>query len=163
MEMELPEKVDAVYADAKLTVKGPQGELSRPIPASLNVQVDGRKLRVDGKDDAMLNTYRAHIRNMLKGVQEGYETRLKIVYAHFPITVEVKGTGIVIKNFLGEKQARIARLFPPTKLEAKGTQVILKGPDKEAMGLTLASLRRAVRIRQKDPRVFQDGFYVAEE
>jgi large subunit ribosomal protein L6 len=163
MELELPSDVKVDYADARLSVQGTRGTLSRVIPSDIVMKVDGATLHLESKNTALLHTYRSHIRNMLKGVREGYETKLKAIYAHFPITVEAKGTDIIIKNFLGEKQPRRARLFPPTTLQAKGNEVVLKGPDKEALGLTIASIRRATYIRHKDPRVFQDGFYIIEQ
>lgn len=162
VEVEIPNGVQTQVQGSVLIVRGPQGELRRSLPDGVSLQQSGTRLVLDGSNIALLHTSLAHARNMLRGVQTGYYLKLKTIYAHFPITVEVKGTEILIKNFLGEKQVRRARLFPPTKLEAKGVEVVLKGPDKEALGLTFASMRTATRIAKKDPRVFQDGFYVIE-
>mgnify|MGYP001045530876 CR=1 FL=1 len=46
------------------------------------------------------------------------------------------------------------------KVDVKGDDVYLIGPDKEKLGQTAANLKRITRIRKKDPRVFQDGVYL---
>lgn len=160
--IELPNGIQANLQGDTLSIKGPQGELKRRLHPSVSVHSEGKQITFESPSKAMLNTFVAHARNMVRGAEKGYVIRMKIVYAHFPVTVETKGTQIIIKNFLGEKLPRYAKLFGPTKIEAKGQEASLKGPDKEAIGLTFASLRRATRIGNKDPRVFQDGFYVVE-
>lgn len=161
--VELPEGIQATFENAVLTVRGPQGELQRRFSADITAKADAKKIILEGKNNALLGTFTSHVRNMIHGAQKGYQLKAKMLYAHFPISLEAKGGEIIIKNFLGEKQPRTARLFPPTKLEVKGQDVTLKGPDKEALGLTFASLQRAARISKKDPRVFQDGFYLIEK
>ncbi len=42
------------------------------------------------------------------------------------------------------------------------TAATLTGSDKEAIGQSLANLRTATRIKEKDDRVFQDGIYEIE-
>jgi large subunit ribosomal protein L6 len=105
------------------------------------------------------NTFNAHMRNMFKGVTEGHSHNLKVIYSHFPIAMEVKGKEIIIKNFLGEKQPRHARIIGDTKVEAKGSAMAISGPSKYDVGQTIANLRTATKIRKLDSRVFQDGIY----
>ena len=45
-------------------------------------------------------------------------------------------------------------------MEVDGEDVYFIGPDKETLGQTAANVKRACRIRKKDPRVFQDGVYL---
>jgi len=92
-------------------------------------------------------------------VTKGYKRNFKILHAHFPASIEVKGTEILIKNFLGEKFPRKTRLIGPTKMEVKGQNVTLSGPDKESIGQTITNLRNALKIKKKDARTFQDGIY----
>jgi large subunit ribosomal protein L6 len=40
--------------------------------------------------------------------------------------------------------------------------VILSGFDMERVGQSAANIERASRIREYDPRVFQDGIYLVE-
>jgi len=89
--------------------------------------------------------------------------KLKIIYAHFPVSVEIKGKEIMIKNFIGEKQPRRARIMGSTKVESKGTEMNLSGNSKEDIGQTFANIKSATKIRNRDSRVFQDGFYLVEQ
>jgi large subunit ribosomal protein L6 len=68
----------------------------------------------------------------------------------------------MIKNFLGEKQPRKAKIVGQTKVEAKGQEMTVSGLSKEEVGQTIANLKSATRIRNRDSRVFQDGFYIIE-
>ena len=112
---------------------------------------------------ALANTVKAHVRNMAEGVVNGYTRKLKILYSHFPISVELKGWEMLIKNFLGEEQPRKSRIIGQTKVEVKGQEVMVTGISKEDVGQTIANIRSATRIRNRDSRVFQDGFYIVEQ
>jgi large subunit ribosomal protein L6 len=148
---------------SKITVSGKLGTLTKDF-SNMNVKLELKdgQVMVSG-DKRLVRTVQAHINNMITGVTKGYTKKLKVVYAHFPITTEVKGNEIIIKNFLGEKQPRKAKIAGQTKVEVKGQEVILTGPSKEDIGQTIANLKSATRIKDRDPRVFQDGYYVIEE
>ena len=65
-----------------------------------------------------------------------------------------------IKNFLGEKQPRKTTVIgEKTKVEVKGQVLTISGPDKDAVGQTASNIKQATKIKEKDSRVFQDGFY----
>jgi len=64
---------------------------------------------------------------MITGVTKGYESKMKIVYSHFPIQIKTEGNKVIIGNFLGEKKARKANILGNTKVTIKGDQVILNG------------------------------------
>ena len=50
----------------------------------------------------------------MKGVTVGFEYKMRLVYAHFPINanIENEGTKIEIRNFLGEKRVRTVNMLP---------------------------------------------------
>ncbi len=147
---------------ATIIVKGPQGEVRKSFPKGISVKVSGNAVEISSSDKAIQGTVEAVIKNMMEGASKGYTKNLKLIYAHFPISIEVKGSDVTIKNFLGEKKARQTVLVGSTKVQAKGQQVTISGPDKEAVGQTLANIRTAMKIKDKDSRVFQDGIYDAE-
>ncbi len=112
------------------------------------------------KVKAMVGTLRAHIRNMIKGVTEGYNYKMRIIYSHFPMNVKIEDDKILIHNFIGEKVPRIAKITGDTKIEINGQDVSLTGIDKEAIGKTMSSIEQTCRINKFDRRVFQDGIYL---
>jgi large subunit ribosomal protein L6 len=168
-EIEIPEKVQVTIQSGVVRVKGPQGEVSKELShPRVKLEAKGKRVIVSSemprkREKALVGTYGAHIRNMLVGVTKGFEYKMKIVYAHFPIKTAVKGDTFVIENFLGEKYPRKTKILGATKVQIKGDQVVLNGPDVEDVGQTAANIERATKIKGFDPRVFQDGIYITEK
>ncbi|MFH1785048.1 MAG: 50S ribosomal protein L6 [Candidatus Micrarchaeota archaeon] len=160
--MEIPNGVTITVDGHKLTAKGPQGEVSKTLAKTVSVKIEGNKIDVSAPSKALLGTTESIVRSMLKGVSEGYSRNFKLLYAHFPITIESKGNDLTVKNFLGEKQARRTKSIGVTKIQIKGQNVTISGPDKEAVGQTIANLISAMKIKDKDGRIFQDGIYELE-
>lgn len=168
-DIEVPENVQVTLAGGVVKVKGPQGEVSKKLhhprvkleKKSKHVIISSEFPRKSEK--ALVGTYGAHIRNMIVGVTKGFEYKMKIVYAHFPIKASVRGNEFVIENFLGEKFPRKTTIVGATKVSIKGDQVVLTGADVEEVGQTAANIERATKIKGLDPRVFQDGIYIVEK
>jgi large subunit ribosomal protein L6 len=97
---------------------------------------------------------------MLAGVTDGFVYKLKINYSHFPIKVSARGNSVFIDNFLGERYPRKARIVGATKVGITKEFVEVSGIDKEAVGQTAANIRSVTKIRNRDCRVFKDGFYL---
>jgi large subunit ribosomal protein L6 len=170
-EFEVPiiEGVDVSAEGGILRVSGPKGELKREFGVS-RVKMskkDGKLvLSVDSerrKDQALLGTWRSHFRNMMTGVTKGYACNLKLIYAHFPIKLEVQGGRLLIKNFLGERSSREADILKGVEVKVEGDIVRLSGIDKEKVGQTAANIESATKVKGFDRRVFQDGLYVMEK
>jgi len=168
-EVEIPEKVQVTIADGTVTVKGPQGEISKKLShPRVKLERKGKHIVVSSelprkREKALVGTYGAHLRNMMVGATKGFEYKLKIVYAHFPIKTSIKGDQFVIENFLGEKFPRKTKILGSTKVNIKGDQVVVTGPNVEDAGQTAANIDRATKIRGFDLRVFQDGIYITEK
>lgn len=163
MEVKIQQGAKASLEGHKLTVSGPKGTLVRDFShPDVSMELKGDELEVTG-NNMMCKTIESHASNMALGVVSGYSKKLKMLYSHFPISVEIKGKEMNIKNFLGEKQPRKAKIVGQTKVESKGQEMTISGPSKEEVGQTIANLKSATRIRKRDSRVFQDGFYVIEE
>ena len=112
------------------------------------------------KEKALIGTFSAHIKNMIKGVTEGFEYKMKTVYSHFPIKISVEENEFIIQNFLGERSPRRAKILENVKVETIGDNVTVSGIDKEKVGQTAANIERAARVKNRDIRVFQDGVYL---
>ncbi len=167
--MEIPKGVTVTVEGMKVTVKGPKGTLTREFPVSrISISKDASNVMLEcelpkSKEYSLQGTIRAHIQNMFKGVTDGFEYRMKIVYSHFPVKAAVKGKDFVIDNFLGEKFPRKASILGDTKVTVKGDEVSLVGTDKELVGQTAANIEQATHIKDYDPRKFQDGIYIVKK
>ncbi len=152
---------------ADIVAEGKLGKVSRRFPAgAMALEVKGQTatvkllLPVRKRSRALLLTWERHVANMLIGVSRGFEAQCKAVSAHFPMKLSARDDTVLIENFLNEKQPRRSKLLGATKAEVAGDTVHLKGNDIEAVGQSAANLERATRIRNYDPRVFQDGVYI---
>ena len=161
--MKIPEGAKISVAGNKVTVSGAKGSLTRDFAhPDVKIAMKGDEVEVSAPL-VMQNTVEAHIMNMAVGVKDGYHKKIKILFSHFPIAVEIKGREMLIKNFLGEKQPRRVRIMGDVKVEVKGQEVTITGISKDDVGQTFANIKSATKIRNRDSRVFQDGFYEIAE
>ncbi|MCC6012984.1 MAG: 50S ribosomal protein L6 [Candidatus Verstraetearchaeota archaeon] len=167
--VEIPNDIKVSLNGSIVTLSGPKGTLTKDF-SHTGVEIEYKEgkifVRKKGKGrrpKAMVGTVSAHIRNMIKGVKEGHVYKMKIIYAHFPISVKVIGNEVHIENFMGERAKRIAKIIGDTKVSVHGDEIIIEGIDKEAVGQTAANIHLATHIKDRDPRVFQDGIYIVEK
>jgi large subunit ribosomal protein L6 len=165
----VPEKISATLEGSVLKVEGPLGILKKDfskVRAYIESSNNSIKLKSYGdrrKDRAVFGTASSLVENMFIGVTKGFTYKLKVVSAHFPISVRVKEGLIFIENFYGEKAPRIAKIVGSCKISIEGDDVIVQGISKEDAGQTAANMESATRVRKKDQRVFLDGVYVYEQ
>jgi large subunit ribosomal protein L6 len=88
---------------------------------------------------------------------------MKIVYAHFPVTVKVDNKKVIIENFQGERAPRITHIVGNTKVIPKGEDVILTGEVWTDITQTAANIELKTKVKNKDHRVFLDGIYVYDK
>ncbi|MEA3199241.1 MAG: large subunit ribosomal protein [Thermoplasmata archaeon] len=165
----VPQGVTVTITGSSLKVKGKNGELSRAFPGQgINLKREGNDVVVHAdlprkKTRALVGTYAAHIRNMVRGATENYEYKMKICFSHFPIKTKITGDQFVIENFLGERTPRRARIMGATKVKVAGEEISLTGPNVEDVSQTAANIEQATTIRGFDIRVFQDGIYITSK
>ena len=165
----IPDHVSVQVEGRTVKVKGPLGSLQEDLshlPVSINV--NDNKVRLETtwprkREIGMLGTAAAHVRNMLKGVTQGYRYELRTVYAHFPVTVKVdeKAKVLKIENFTGEKTPRYAKIVEGVKVDVKGEDISVEGIDLKSVSQTAANIQDSTKIKKKDLRVFLDGIYVS--
>ena len=162
----VPEDVDLTLDGHKVAVTGANGNVIRDFAhAKLRLDYQDRVLRVWAenprkKQAALVNTITSHVKNMITGVTEGFTYRLKIVFIHFPMNIQVREDRVSINNFVGERQPRYADVLPGVKVIVEGDDIIVTGNDIEMVGQTAANIQEATKIRNKDLRKFLDGIYV---
>lgn len=169
LEIIIPETVSAQYIDNILTVKGPIGQVSKKFKfPKVYIKLEGNLIKVgtekfSQRQKKIIFTYKAHINNLIKGVTKGFEYKLVVVYAKFPITVEMKGNIFNVKNLLGEKVPRTVIIPEDVKVVINGSNITVTGIDKEKTGQVAASLEQSTRVLNMDRRVVQDGIFITEK
>ena len=164
--LELPEGVSVDSSSVDVKVTGQRGELSRTFDhAAIKFEQTDGKLKIIGKklrrkEKALIGAWKAHLANMIRGVDTGCKYEMKIVFAHFPMKVAAKGNNVTIDNFLGEKATRTAAIAEGVDVKVKGDTVTVEGNNIENVGQTAANMERATVVKGRDTRVFQDGIYL---
>lgn len=168
-KIEIPEGVEVLVDNNTIIIKGKEGENKRIFDLSgLEVKKEEKTLSLGNKkatknEKRRKNTTVAHIKNMIKGVQQKFQYKLKICFSHFPFTVEVKGNEALIKNFLGEKVPRRLKLTPGADIKVEKEIITVSAIDKELAGQVAADFERITKVRNRDRRVFQDGIYITNK
>ncbi len=139
----LPQGVKVKLADGRLTVTGPHGTLSQPVPPRVNIDIGAKEINIVPQDDSRLTrSYwglaRTLAANMVTGVGEGFTRVLELVGTGYK--VEAKGSTLVFSVGYSNPVD-----FPlPKGISAtveKATRIELKGHDKELLGQTVAVIR----------------------
>jgi len=145
----IPEGVSVSMNGRSLAIKGPRGVLKRSFN-HLNLELtrlNKTQIRVDvwfatRKHLACLRTICSHIENMMKGVQYGFLYKMKSVYAHFPININIIDGGVTVevRNFLGEKFIRVVKMRNGVICRNSGNkdEIIVEGNDIELVSNSAA-------------------------
>jgi len=167
-ELDIPEGVTIEIKGNEIETKGSLGTNKRIFNDSLikvhkkdnKIVVEHLKMPgLERKANTAVNSFRKELENDTKGVSQHFEKKMRIVFAHFPINVEIKGDKLHINNLIGERVPRISNIVGGTKIEVKGQAVRVYGTSLDDVSQTSANIRQICKIRNKDSRVFQDGIY----
>ena len=167
--IEITEGCQASLENKTITVKGEKGEVKRILfDPTISVQVKDNQIVISTKtltkkSKKVVNTFKAHVKNMFIGAMEGHIYKLKICSGHFPMTVAVKDNKFEIKNFIGEKVPRIINITEGTTVTVDGDEIVVEGINKEDTGQMAASIEQLTRRPGFDKRIFQDGIYMIEK
>ena len=165
-EIVLKENIEVKLDGRTLIIKGEKGELKRRfIYPGIKMSVKDNKIILSAenatkREKTMLGTFAAHIRNMIKGVLEGFVYKLKICSGHFPMSVLVEGQKVLVKNFLGERVPRKAKILPGAKVSVQGDIISVEGIDKEIVSQSASNIELACRVSNRDRRIFMDGVWL---
>jgi len=166
-EVNIPDGCKVEFSSGILKIKKDDKEITREF-SGFNMEIKDNLIILSKKkstknDKTAIRTATAHIKNMLEGVGNLFTYKLQICSTHFPMTVEKKGSQLVIKNFLGERHDRVAKLLTDVDVKVEGDQITIESHDKEKAGQTAANIESATRINNRDRRRFQDGIYITEK
>jgi len=148
----VPSGVDvALGEDNRVTVKGPQGELARSVPAAITVRQDGDVLVVERPDDqrqnrALHGLTRSLVANMVLGVTQGFTKELEIVGVGYR-AVPKGPSGLELS--LGFSHPVEVQAPEGVTFEVpSATRIIVKGIEKERVGQVAADIRK---LRKPEP------------
>lgn len=168
----IPEGVSVTTQSRVVTVKGPRGTLTKEFK-HVNVELSQVKNQIkvtvwfgSKKERACIRTVCSHIENLIKGVTKGFQYKMRLVYAHFPINMSVvdNNKAVEVRNYLGEKNVRKIEMLNGVTVAAHTVkdEFILSGNDLEAVSQSAASIQQSFQAKNKDIRKFLDGIYVSE-
>lgn len=124
-------------------VKGPKGELSRTLPADIQVAIDGDQIIVNRPSDeprhrALHGLSRTLVANMVEGVTKGFQKQLEIVGVGYKAENRPYGLQLAL-GFSHPVEYRAPagiKLSAPTP-----TSIVVDGADKQVVGQVAAELR----------------------
>lgn len=165
-EIELPEKTTVQIEGPLIKIIGPQGEVEKKLThPRVKINTEKNKLKLVAKkatktEKKIINSFVAHLTNMIKGVNEKYTYKLKICSGHFPMNVTVNNNQLIIKNFLGESIPRTLKVNPNVEVKIEGNEIIVTSTSKENAGQFAAKIEQLTKVKNKDIRIFQDGCHL---
>ncbi len=139
----IPNGVECTLEGNILRVKGPKGELSRQFKTDVvRIEIGENGVQVSRADDslfskALVGTYASHVRNMFKGVTEGFEKKLIVEGVGF--RSEVKGGELHLA--LGFSHPVIMEIPEGLTVTAEKNVITVSGIDKEAVSQFAAKVR----------------------
>lgn len=156
----IPDKTTVTSADGVLTVKGPLGEMSKPIHSSVTVSVQDNEVSVTPVNTSKLSrslwgTYASHIINMVKGVNAKYQKQLELHGVGYK--VELQGTSL--KLSVGFSHPVILPVPKDLEVAVEKNLITVRGIDKEHVGQFSADIRA---VKKPEPYKGKGIRYVGE-
>lgn len=141
--LEIPSGITVSFADRVVTVKNDKATLSQIIPVGVKVGVADNKVTVtvDNEDDKQMKmswgTTTSLVKNMIKGLREGFQKELEINGVGFKASVSGKKLNLNL-GFSHPIEFDI-----PQGIEAsiEKNLITLKGYDKQLVGQVAAQIR----------------------
>lgn len=139
----VPSGVTVTLNGNTVTVKGPKGELTRTIPADMQLSQENGSVTVNRPSDdprhkALHGLSRTLISNMVEGVTKGFSKQLDIVGVGYKAETRPYGLQLALgfSHPVEYKAPKGIKLTAPAP-----TQIIIEGANKEVVGQVAAELR----------------------
>ncbi|WP_457600478.1 50S ribosomal protein L6 [Hydrogenivirga sp.] len=147
----IPDGVKVNLQGNTISVEGPKGKLSMDFHPDMKVVVDEKEkqIRVERPTErafhkALHGTTAALIRNMVKGVTEGFTVVLEVQGLGYRAAVK----GNTLELSLGKSHPDVYPIPKDVKIEVKGNEIHVSGADKQRVGQVAAEIRA---FRKPDP------------
>jgi large subunit ribosomal protein L6 len=141
----VPSGVEVSLSENMLTVKGPKATLTRTVrPKDVSISIEDNQVTISPNETdlapALWGTYAAHVRNMVKGVTEGFTKVLEIEGVGY--RAELKGNELVLN--VGFSHSVPMAVPEGLTVTVEKNVITITGADKELLGQFAADVR-AVR------------------
>ena len=157
----IPDKTKFSIDENQITIEGPKGKLSFEKQSDIVIKEEAGKLFIVTSNDgptSMYGTTRALLSNMIKGVSEGWQKKLKLFGVGYRVKADTKNLELTV----GYSHTVIYQIPEGIKIEVPSqTEIVVSGTDKQKIGQVAAEIR-AIRspepykgkgIRYEDERV----------
>lgn len=156
----IPSGVTVTVNGSSVSVKGPNGELSREFPDVVEIQVDGTNVTAKPLAEtiearALWGTVAAHLTNMVAGAAKPFEKKLEIQGIGYK--AELRGNAIGFA--LGFSHPVEMPVPNGVKVTIEKGVITLTGPDKEVLGSYAARIRD---LKKPEPYKGKGIRYVGE-
>jgi len=150
--IEIPAGVEVKINDGRISVKGPKGELTKPLMEGVNVIIDGNLVKVSPERDSgqvsssqrkaisargRWGLQRALIANIITGVTEGFEKTLEFQGVGYKAIV--KGNDLELG--LGYSHPIIVPGVEGITFSVEKNSIKISGPNKELVGQIAAEIK----------------------
>ncbi|MBW2979983.1 50S ribosomal protein L6 [Candidatus Woesearchaeota archaeon] len=165
VELDVPQGIEVKIDGSTVSIKGPKGEVKKVfVTPYIKLECKENKILIKAgrstkREEKLIGTLKANIKNMFKGASELHKYQLKVCSGHFPMKVAAQGNTFTINNFLGEKFPRTLKLREGVGVKVEGDMINVESADKNLAGQTAADIEQLTRRTNYDTRIFQDGIY----
>lgn len=161
MPIDVPQGVDVSFDGNVVTVKGPNGQLTRELHKDMIIELENNQIVVKRPTEekfhkSLHGLTRTLVSNMVEGVTKGFSKSLDLVGVGYRAAKQ------------GNKLVLTVGYSHPVEIEPKpgieidvpvATKIIVKGADKEAVGALAANIRK---VREPEPYKGKGIKYEAE-
>lgn len=147
----IPAGVEVAIDGDRVVVRGPQGELSRTLPAGISAETEGGQLLVHRANDArqtraLHGLTRSLLQNMVTGVTSGFAKELEIIGVGY--RAQARGPA-QIELALGFSHPVVVDAPAGISFEVPAqNRIRVLGIDKELVGQVAANIRK---VRKPEP------------
>lgn len=164
MPIPLPEGVTVDIQGSQVTVRGPQGEMTRIFNPAMQIELKENVLHVsrptDGRQHRALHGLtRALLANMVTGVSQGFQKQLEVQGVGYRADLQPDGSMVMQLGF-----SHPVHIVPPQgiafEIDSRTRIITVRGVDKELVGEVTAKIRAK---RPPEPYLGKGVRYVGEQ
>lgn len=168
-EVGFPGEISAKIEGNFLIIGKGNENLQRKLNQNVKIKIHDNKIIFESETaknkKKILGALVAHVKNMIKGLDEKFKYQLQAANVHFPMNVSVdkEKNELVVKNFLGEKKDRRIKLIPGVEIRVIKDIIEIESSDIEKAGQCAANIEKGTKVKKRDRRIFQDGIFITKK